>query len=389
MRMQLRLSFLALLALLTVVVLLATSGCGQKPPATGPTTGPAPGPSSAATPPAANPNEEYVMIGISTGVEYWNANKQGLMDVCQELGVKGTFTGPQDQNPEQQANVMDQIIARKPAGILIAPGNPKTLKSYINKAVEAGIPVICVDTDAPDSNRIAYFGTSNFEAGVTGARTLCKGILALHKADKPTGGKWKVAISSRPGQWNLDERVRGYKETIAKEFPQVEVVQVVDDETKYSVGEQKCSAVIAAHPDIAGFAGCNAASGPGIAAAVAAAGKVGKIVIVAMDADSAILDKIESGVITASVAQRQYYMTYIGVKYLYGLVHGDFRKPGDATKATLPEVPKVIDTGTVEVNKDNVKVFRTPSQGAKEELAAKHPDWLKLLSDRAAKPAGK
>jgi ribose transport system substrate-binding protein len=366
-----------------------STGCGQKPPpATGPASG-ASGPASSASAPAANANEEYVMIGISTGVEYWNANKQGLMDVCQELGVKGTFTGPQDQNPEQQANIMDQIIARKPAGILIAPGNPKTLKPYINKAVEAGIPVICVDTDAPDSNRIAYFGTSNFEAGVTGARILCKSILALHKGQTPPSGKWQVAISSRPGQWNLDERVRGYKETIAKEFPQVEVVQVVDDETKYSVGEQKCSAVIAAHPDIAGFAGCNAASGPGIAAAVTAAGKVGKIVVVAMDGDSAILDKIESGVITSSVAQRQYYMTYIGVKYLYGLVHGDFRKPGDATKPNLPEVPKIIDTGTVEVNKDNVKVFRTPSQGAKEDLATKHPDWLKLLSDHAAKPAGK
>ncbi len=196
------------------------------------------------------------------------------------------------------------------------------------------------------------------------------------------GPKLKVAISSRPGQWNLDEREKGYRETIAKDFPQIEVIQTVDDETKYSVGEQKCSAVLSAHPDLAGFAGCNAASGPGIAAAVTAAGKVGKIAIVAMDADSAILDKIESGVITASVAQRQYYMTYIGVKYLYGLVHGYFRKPGDTTKPSLPEVPKNIDTGTVEVNKDNVKIFRTPSQGAKEELATKHPDWLKLLADR-------
>jgi ABC-type sugar transport system substrate-binding protein len=203
------------------------------------------------------------------------------------------------------------------------------------------------------------------------------------EAPPAAGGKvFKVCISSRPGQFNLDERVRGYQETLKKEFPQVQVIQVIDDETKYSVGQQKASAVLAAHPDLAGFAGVNAASGPGIAAAVTAAGKAGQIVIVAMDADSAILDQIEKGVITASVAQRQYFMTYIGVKYLYGLVHGYFRKPGDTSKPNLPEVPAVIDTGTIEVNAQNVAQFRTPSQGAKEELEAKHPEWKKLLSDR-------
>jgi len=100
-----------------------------------------------------------------------------------------------------------------------------------------------------------------------------------------------------------------------------------------------------------------------------------------MDADSATLDGIKDGVINASVAQRQYFMTYIGVKYLYGLVHGKLRQPGDTSKPDLPEVPKLIDTGTVEVNRDNVAMFRTPSQGAKEELAVKHPDWVKLLHE--------
>lgn len=197
-----------------------------------------------------------------------------------------------------------------------------------------------------------------------------------------TGPTFKVVISSRPGQWNLDERERGYRETLAREFPQIKVIQTIDDETKYTVGEQRASAVLAAHPDLAGFAGVNAASGPGIAAAVTAAGKAGQIVIVAMDADSAVLDKIQEGVITASVAQRQYYMTYLGVKYLYGLKHGYFRAPGDTSKPNLPEIPRVVDTGTVEVNKTNLSKFRTPSQGAKEELPLAHPDWVALLKDR-------
>ena len=194
--------------------------------------------------------------------------------------------------------------------------------------------------------------------------------------------KYKVVISSKPGQWNLNERERGYRDTFTNEYPEIEVIQTIDDETKYEVGQKRAADVLAAHPDIDGFAGVNAASGPGIAAAVRAAGKGGEIPIVAMDADTPILDQIEAGVITASVAQRQYFMTYIGVKYLYGLKHGYFRRPGDESRPDLPEIPEEIDTGTVEVNEDNVAIFRTPSQGAKEELDEKHPEWQELLSDR-------
>lgn len=204
-----------------------------------------------------------------------------------------------------------------------------------------------------------------------------------------TGETYQVVISTKPGQWNLDERVRGYEETFAKEFPNVEIAQIIDDETKYSVGQQKASAALNANPGIDAFAGVNAASGPGVAAAVKDAGRDGEIIIVAMDGDSPVLDLIGDGVVTASVAQRQYFMTYIGVKYLYGLKHGYCRAPGDTeADQSLIEIPAEIDTGTVEINSGNVELFRTLSQGAKEELAEKHPEWLELLSDRKPGEAG-
>jgi len=207
-------------------------------------------------------------------------------------------------------------------------------------------------------------------------------------AEAKPAATFKVAISSRPGQWNLEERVRGYRETFATYYPEIEVIQEIDDETKYSAGAKKASDVISANPDIAGFVGCNAASGPGVATAVRDASKVGDILIVAMDADSKILDEIEAGVIIASVAQRQYYMTYIGVKYLYALNHGYAVRPGETPAEGQVAVPDTIYTGTVEVNKGNAALFRTPSQGAKEELAEKHPDWVDLLKDHKPGEAG-
>jgi len=356
---------LAVVLALTMVAGLLAAGCPKKQEVAGPAPSVgAGGPARTETPKS---DEEYVFIGISTGAEYWLAAKAGLEDGAKELGIRSQFTGPTTQNATEQAEVMAQITAKKPAGILIAPGRPDTLTPYINAAVEAGIPVICLDTDAPppDCKRIAYFGTDNYNAGRRGAEILA-GLI---------GGKGKVAISSRPGQWNLDERVRGYKEYFTEKAPGVAVVQVIDDKTEKAEGEKQATALLSRYPDLAGFAGVNAVSGLGIAAALKSLDKAGKVKVVAMDGDTGILDLIADGVIDASIAQRQYWMSYIGIAYLYGLNHGVFCKPGE-TKPGAEPIPAVIDTTVVEVNKTNLDQFRTPSQGAKETLRQDFKDVM-------------
>ncbi len=353
---------------------MSLAGCPKKEAATpaGPAAGAGgatAGAGGAAAPTKASSDEKYYCIGISTGAEYWGATKVGMKDAAEELGVQQEFQGPSDQNPANQSDTMDQIIAQKPAGILIAPGSPDVLTPIIDKAIAAGIPVICIDTDAPKAKRIAYFGTDNYNAGRKGAEILARLL----------EGKGDVAISSRPGQWNLDERVRGYKEYFAEKASGVNVVQVIDDETKQEVGEKQSASVLTSHPDLAGFAGVNAVSGLGIASAVRSQGKIGKVKVVAMDGDTGILSLIEEGIVDASIAQRQYWMSYIGLMYLYGLNHGFFAKPGEGAKLGLPEVPGEIDTTVVEVNKDNLASFRTPSQGAKETLPEVYKKTMEVL----------
>lgn len=347
--------------------MLCSAGCPKRPEPTAPSGGGV----GQATPSgggAPTPTETYVFIGISTGAEYWRAADAGLTDACEALGVRPDFRGPTTQDAQEQAEIMAQVIGMKPAGVLIAPGRPDTLTPYINDAMEQGVPVICLDTDAPDSDRIAYFGTDNYQAGRTGASILARLIQEAHPDEWAAGQTFKVAISSRPGQWNLDERVRGYEEYFAEEAPQIEVVQVIDDETLANRGEVKASAVLSAHPDLVGFAGVNAVSGLGIAAALKNADRVGKVQVVAMDGDEGILDLIGEGVIQASVAQRQYWMSYLGVAYLYGLRHGVFTVPDGDGKDEEGEIPAEIDTTTVEVNRSNLDDFRTKSQGAKETM---------------------
>ncbi len=103
---------------------------------------------------------------------------------------------------------------------------------------------------------------------------------------------------------------------------------------------KRAAPVIQNNPDLVGFAGVNAVSGLGISAAIRSLNKIGQIKVVAMDGDEGILKLIEEGIIDASIAQRQYYMTYLGVLYLYGLNHGIFSPPGGETGSASESQPK-------------------------------------------------
>ena len=136
----------------------------------------------------------------------------------------------------------EQAIAKKPNGI-VCVGFEDTLGPIIDKAIEAGIPVVTVDGDVPNSKRIAFVGTGNYNAGYQGGQYLADAI----------GGKGKVAIMTKPGQGNLEERINGYKAALAN-YPDVEIVQIADTQSDSVVAAQAAATLLQKYPDLAGIA---------------------------------------------------------------------------------------------------------------------------------------
>ena len=166
-----------------------------------------------------------------------------------------------------------------------------------------------MDADLPGSKRLAFVGTGNFNAGVVGGTKLATLI----------GGKGKVAIMTKPGQSNLEERIAGYKSALAK-FKDIEIVQLADTQSDPTVAAQAAAALLQKYPDLAGIACVEAAGGSGAATAVREAKKAGKVKIVSMDRGNEMLDAIKEGVISASVAQQTALMPYYAVQILYNLI---------------------------------------------------------------------
>ncbi len=295
---------------------------------------------------AADPNEEYVFIGKSVSNPYWVDAREGLEDRAKALGVKADFRGASGTDVNEQIKQFEDVLARKPKGIIISPAGIG-ITPMINRAIDSQIPVICVDSDAPQSKRFSYVGTDNYNAGRQGGELLGKLL----------NGKGEVYLLSVPGEPNLEDRIRGYRDALEK-HPDIKIVDVGNDRADPNEGANVARNALSAHPEIAGFGCVDAGGGEGTAIVLKEKGLVGRVKIVGMDRNEATLNLIEEGVIDASIAQRTYTMAYMALGMLYDLHHNKVRMVDDWRRAGVLPLPTNVDTGTVVITRENVKAFR-------------------------------
>ena len=287
----------------------------------------------------------YIMVSALGANAYFTDHKLGLKLAGEHMGVQTEYKGPSDLNMQSMIQAIELAVARKPGGILVI-GFEESLNDAVNNAMDAGIPVVVLDSDLPNSNRVAFVGTGNYSAGYTGGKQLGELV----------GGRGKVALLTRVGQSNLQERIRGYRDALG-EFPGIEIVRVADTKSEIPLAAQVASAVLAAIPDLVGFGCVESAGGVGCATALKESGNAGKIKVVAMDRDNDILAYINEGVINATVVQQTALMPYYGLKILYQMNHHEIPISNDNAAAGVTGVPRVIDTGTVLVDASNCQLF--------------------------------
>lgn len=290
---------------------------------------------------------EYVFLSVVTQVPFWVDHRNALDDVADLLGVKTTFTGPLDFDTAAQARQLDELIVRRPAGIMIFPGDEAAMTPGINRAVEAGIPVACLTGDVPGSARSTFFGIDGFNAGRAGGELLAQAI----------GGEGKVILGTFPAPSVL-QRVEGYKSIFAEKYPGIEVVDVVNDRADPSYAPTAYLQAIQANPDVVGIGGTDGDSGKGAAIAVTEAGRVGEIKIVAMDRNDDMLPYIENGTIHGAIAQKSYLEAFLAVQLLHWQNTDGLNVVPDWNAAGINPLPESVNTGVMIITADNVAQFK-------------------------------
>jgi ABC-type sugar transport system substrate-binding protein len=263
-----------------------------------------------------------------------------------ELGVTTTIAGPDTVDKPGLVAAIEQTAARKPAGMMVVGWDESLLIGPIDRAIDAGIPVVCVDADVPRSKRFAFIGTDWTEIGVRQAEGLVKAL---------GGRKGTVAMLGLIDQ-NIDVLAFAGFRSVA-ERAGLTVLPPEHDQGKQDVATRMAAAILQREKGLVAMAGFDSESGPGIGQAIKEAGRVGQVIGTCVDTSPQHLRLLKDGVLTVCVGQNRELFTYMGVKVLHDIVHSPFRFRPDERAAGRTPVPINYNTGTYTVTRENVDLF--------------------------------
>lgn len=301
-----------------------------------------------------SPNEKYILVTTNTKIPYWQSAFAGLNHAAAEMKVKAEMAGPDGYDTKGEHDNFQQAIAEKPSGILISAADASIMTPDIDSALQRGIPVITIDSDAPGSKRLFFIGTDNYNAGTLGGQL----------AAKLLNGKGNVVVFTLPSQPNLKDRLHGYQDAFA-EHPDIKITQVVDMKGDPTVVFDTTRKLLDSKAKVDAFVCLEAISCPEVGEVVNRENMGGKVTVIAMDTDQRTMDWIQKGVISATIAQKPFTMAYYGTKLLDDLHH---HPPTPLTKdwvqdATAP-IPTFVDTGTFIVDKGTIASFLEQNKSA-------------------------
>lgn len=299
--------------------------------------------------------EHYYLVASNTKLAYWQSAVAGLDKISAQYGVHAEMRGPQNFDPQAQVDEFRSVVALKPAGILVSVVDARLMQPEIDSAISAGIPVITIDSDAPNSRRLYFIGTNNLEAGRLGGKALVQKL----------GGKGNVVFFTITGQPNLDQRLAGYEDALST-AQGIHVGDIVDIHGQSTVAFDQTQQMLqrTGKDRVDAFVCLEASAGKEVGEVLHRANVKDRTVI-AMDVDKDTLDLVKDGTIAATVAQKPFTMAYFGVKMLDNLYHYPLPSLTKVYEVDpFSPIPTFIDTGVALVDANNVDDYLRAQQEA-------------------------
>jgi len=274
---------------------------------------------------------KFVVITHATAVPFFVPVRKGAEDAGKFLGAEVVYTGPAGFDIQRQVEFMKSAIAQNVDGIACTLPDPTAFNDVVAEARSKGIPVIAINADAPKSQRMAYIGQGNYEAGRSMGQQIVKLI--------PGGGDVILALHTAGAQ-NLEERIKGVKDVLdaTKKFK----YRVVATGTDLVKAEALLGAALQANKNVKGMFGVEDVTGIAIAHIIERQKLKGKVFGGGFNLVAEILDAIEAGNMQFTIDQQPYMQGFQGVMELY------------LSKA-FAITPADINTGIAPVTSDIVK----------------------------------
>ncbi len=232
---------------------------------------------------------------------FWQTVHAGAIKAAREEGYAVEWNAPtKEVDASRQIEIVESMVNRKLAGIVLAPVDRKALVSVVERAAAAGIPVSIFDSAIDSPKRITYVATNNDEGGRMAARRMGE-ILR---------GKGKVGvIGFMPGSASTMEREHGFQDEIRSKFPNINLIGLQFAMSDRAKAMAQTENMLVAHPDLAGVFADNESSSAGAVQALKGR-KARSVKLVAFDASEQLLADLKAGWIDSIVVQNPFRMGY-------------------------------------------------------------------------------
>lgn len=168
--------------------------------------------------PAGPKRFRFALIPKALDIPVFAYANKGAQRAAAAMGnVDVIYYGPDRADQLKQKEILESFISQKVDGIAISVLDADFLTPTIDKAVDAGIPVVTWDSDAPKSKRLAFYGVDDYKSG----------LIMGEEAARLLGGKGTVAFLTSLGANNLMRRMDGAKDALAK-YPGIKVIETFD-----------------------------------------------------------------------------------------------------------------------------------------------------------------
>lgn len=237
---------------------------------------------------------------------FWSVVQKGVAQAGEDMGVQVDYQAPTTFDMVAMSQLIDAAVATKPQGLIVSVPDAEALGPSIKAAVEAGIPVITMNSGsdvAKELGALTHVGQTEYEAGYGGGERMAA-----------AGVTNALCVNQEVGNAGLDARCQGFTDAMTKAGGTVEVLAV--DLADPTGAQAAVDAAIAAAPDVNGILTLGPTGSAPALAALEAAGKLESIKLATFDLSPEVLTAIKDGKVLFAIDQQQYIQGYLPVVLL-------------------------------------------------------------------------